>query len=302
MNELFNGLFDDATLETLRELEIDPDDAVFVKKRLFGKPVNYACRLGKVNGLYGFALPYAPRPPRSFKKRLAALNRRLLAVNAVIIRKVFSEAKRNAEFVARFNAELFFKNVYYNDIRLTADELFRFYGTDPYYKKINLSADRDKQPFIAMYAIAFCECSAEDVFTVDGIFSPQPQRRIDNAKKKASNEVFGLIFRGDKAEINEVLEGIGAALINIAPPPVDLADPGLLARNYTLYAALAEIGRVFAEVFFYNGNRGLDGALKAAEELKRFANVAALCEKMAALRDDEDYRETEEYKKCADNS
>jgi len=290
-----NELFDDAVIETFRELGIDPNDAVFVKKGFFGKSESYVCRLNYYGGVYSFTLP--EKSPRSFKKRLAALNRRVLAVNNAFIRKAMAEAKKNAAFVERFNNELFYKFVYYKDLKLSVKELFKFYETDPYYKKINIAADKDKAPFIAMYAIAFCGCTLTDIFTIDGIFSLQPQRFSDNAKKQAGNGAFYLLFRDDKEEIDLALEKIGESLIGIIPPRTDLDNPDLLAKNYTLYSALSEIGRVFSEIFLYNGNRNLDDALKAADELKKFAKAAALCEKMAVLRDNEDYRETEEYKR-----
>jgi len=311
------SLFENDAVETFRELGIEPMDAVFVKSGFFGKimplsvfqkkypnkepPKLFVCELAFTDGLYSFALPALPKkPPRALKKLHAALSRRVLAVNNAVIRKIMAEAKKNAEFVERFNSELFFKHVYYNDLRLTRDELFKFYETEPYYKKINISANRDKIPFIAGFAMAYYGCTLDDIFTIGGIFSMQPDRHSDNAKKQAGKAVFNLIFRDDKREINEVLEKIGAAIIGVEPPKVELKRAELMAKNYTVYFALSEIGRVFSEIFFYNGNRNLDGALKAANELKKYAYAYALCEKMAILGSGEDYRETDEYKKCAE--
>ncbi|MCL2634615.1 MAG: hypothetical protein FWD34_08910 [Oscillospiraceae bacterium] len=326
------SIFKNNAFEALTELGIDPYDTAFIKAKplsvyfrtrikksntaddllsalLHKNAKLFICPLTFHNGLYAFAPPeaiyaegYTPKkthiPPRRLKKKIAVLNKKLLCVNNEFMRKVMAGAKKNAEFVERFNSELFYKNITLNNERISPEEMFKLLSTEPYYRRINLSSDKDKNPFISMYAIAFKECQPHELFTIEGIFSMQTDRHIDNSKKQAANEVFNLILMDDKEETDSVILKMGKAIEEIEPLKINLDDVNMLAKNYTMFIGLSELGRVMAEVFFYNGNRELDGALRKAEELKNYAKTAALCERLMRLTDCEDYRQLPQYKQA----
>jgi len=287
-------LFTADELCALNELGVNPQDLVFTHRPFlpFMKSRQYVCRLQLSDGLYSFS--HSEKLPRRFKKRLIETEKQLLATNNAQIRKLMASARKNAEFVNRFNSELFFKHSFYKGQKLLVNELFEMYGKSPLIDVINLSSDADKQPFIALYAMAFYACTAEDIYTVDGIFSVQPERHADNAKKVAGNAVFNLLLRNNAAEIEQVLITMGKTLVAIIPPRVNLADMELLAKNYTLFRGLSEMGRLFCAV---SGDPELS---KAAQNLAKYAPIAALCEKIAAIGDHEDYRTFAEYKKCTE--
>jgi hypothetical protein len=253
------------------------------------------CNLCLKDGLYSFEVP--PKLPGKFKKNIAQLERKLLASNNTQTRKLMASAKKNADFVERFNSELFFKHSFYKGQRLNAKEVLGFYGTDPYNKIVNLSGEKDKMPFIALYAMTFYACTCEDLFTVDGIFSMQPERHSDNAKKTAGNGVFNLILRGNPDEIKQVVLDMGQTLIKIPPLRVNLADAAMLAKNYTLFAGVSEMARIYmksAQAAALNDF----AAAKAAEDLLKYSPLVNLCDTIAVLSDNEDYRETMAYKNC----
>jgi hypothetical protein len=324
------SLFEKQSIEIFDTLGIDPNDAVFVGKTPFSRYLRnnlknpskenedallqkllkkraklFVCRPEYSEGLYCLAPPEHARfggksrrkPGRTLKKPFAELEKRFLAANNSILREIMLNAKKNAEFIERFNRELFFKNVRYMGKRLSEDELFALCETETYRGKIDLSSRKDKTAFCAMFAIAYYQCGLEDLYTIDSIFSLQPSRCADNSKKAAGNDVFNMIFRNDKDEINRALERIGVALTKLKPPSVNLSDVKFLAENYSLWSGISEIGTLFSRIFTYNGKRELDEALKTAESFKRCGEVAALCEKISRLSDSEDYRETAEYQK-----
>jgi len=298
-SEVFD-LFEADELHALKELGIDPNDIVFSARPLlpFGEEKQFVCHLRFTDGLYSFDLP--EKFPRKFRKQIVKTEKKLLAINNSHMRKLMAGAKKNAEFVERFNGELFFRHSSYQGRRLNTKELFEFYETHPYYEAINLSAAEDKQPFFALFAMAFHGCTVQDLYTIDGIFSMQPERQADNSKKAAGNDVFNLILRNDKAEIDNVLLQMGQTLIKIQPPRVNLSDAALLAKNYTLFIGLSEMGRVFTQAAENSGNPIFEYAVKAAEKLMSYAPLAQLCNAVSVLSDDDDYRESNVYKKCAE--
>jgi len=296
--EIFD-LFEQDELVALRELEIDPKDLVFDRKPLlpFGKSRRFVCHLRVADGLYSF--DYPDDSPRKFKKQIFEIQFKLRSLNNSAMRRLMENAKKNALFIERFNSELFLKHSFFQGRRITTGELFDFYETHPYYQTINLSSDPDKQPFIALYAMTFYACSIEDLFTIDGIFSMQPERHADNAKKTAGNAVFNLVLRDNKEEIRQVLMQMGQSLIKIPPLRVNISDAVMLSKNYTLFGGLAEMGRAFSEVAAPHCDDGqMQEALQAARNLTNYAPLVKLCDTISVLCDDEDYRETAVYSRC----
>ena len=298
MNINILDLFESDELHALNELGIDPHDIVFTEthKLPFLKPKQFVCHLRFKEGLYSFDLP--EKLPKKFVKRISQTQIKLLSINNSHMRRLMAEAKKNAEFIERFNSELFFKHSFYQGRRITKDELFDFYETNPYYQTVNLSSDADKQPFIALYAMSFYACTVNDLFSVDGIFSMQPERHADNTKKTAGNDVFNLILRNNKEEIEQILFQMGQTLSGIQPLRVNLSDEVMLAKNYTLFVGLSEMGRVFTQVTKNNPSKALEPALTAAGSFMNYGLLVGLCNTISVLSDDDDYRETNAYKKC----
>ncbi|MCL2071324.1 MAG: hypothetical protein FWH07_03710 [Oscillospiraceae bacterium] len=301
----FAGLFNEEELFALRELNIEPSLLVFNQRALlslpflqflklpFTKDRQFVCHLKIKDGLYHFELP--KKLPRKFKKSIAVTERRLLATNNSHMKRLMESAKKNAEFIGRFNSELFLKHSFYKGKRIAVAELSSFYKTVPYCQTIDLSAESDRQPFIALYAMAFYACSPADLFTIDGIFSLQPERHADNAKKTAGNSVFNLILRDDKAEMEQVLSQMGQTLADIQPPRVNLSDTVMISKNYTLFNGLSEMGRVYNQV---TASANFTSFRAAAVSLMNYAALVRLCDTISIAADDEDYRESAVYKKC----
>ncbi|MCL2036622.1 MAG: hypothetical protein FWG83_04455 [Oscillospiraceae bacterium] len=302
LNNNITDLFPQDELLALRELGIPPQELIFIKKPLFNLSMfeekQYICHLQLKDGLYSFELP--PKLPRRFKKRIRQTERKLLCGNNSQMKKLMDSARKNAEFIERFNNELFFKHSFYKGNRLNVDELFRLYGTAPHNQIIDLSADSDRPPFIALYAMTFYACTPEDIFTVDGIFSMQPERHADNAKKTSGNRVFNLVIRGEREEIVQVLRQMGKALEEIRPLRVNLSDAAMLARNYTLFHALSEMGRVFAKCAVRADAGVPSSSMVAARTLMKYAPLVELCDLISTLNHHEDYRDSLAYKKCKD--
>ena len=293
-------LFDEEELFALKELDIEPRSLVFYKRSwlpflsflpFFGAR-RYVCRVLIKDGLYRFELPQ--RVPRQFKERISEIEKKLLTSNNAHTKTLMKKAQKDAEFIERFNSELFFKHSYYEDKKITAEEVYAFYETPPYCETINLTDDSDRQHFTALYAMAFYACSLEDLFTVDGIFSAQPERHSDNAKKTAGNSVFNLIIRNDKAEMKRVLQQMEKTLADVQPPRVNLADAAMLAKNYTLFAGVAGVAQAFRRANAAVGNE----SNAEVGRLMNYALLVQLCDEIAQLSGDLDYRETEVYEKC----
>jgi len=297
--ERFLEHFEKDELLVLKELGIDPGDLVFEKRSLLSSKTKlFVCHLQFTDGLYSFVLP--EKLPRIFKKQIAQTSKKLLCVNNSYMRRVMQSAKKNAEFVERFNGELFFRHSSYQGRRLNTKELFEFYETDPYFKIINLSSAYDKQPFIALFALAFHGCTVQDLYTIDGIFSMQPEREADNAKKSAGNDVFNLILRNDRAEIDNVLLQMGQTLLKLQPPRVNLGDTGMLAKNYTLFIGLSEMARVYMRTVQSIQTPQAEQTVNAANTLMNYAPLVQLCNSISTLTDYDDFRESGVYKKCVE--
>ena len=286
-------LFDEEELFALSELGIDPKALVFYHRPLklpFLKERQFVCRLKIQEGLYRFELP--EKLPRQFKKSIEKTERKLLGSNNAHMRKLMAGAKKNAEFIVRFNSELFYKHSFYKGKKMTAEELSAFYETPPFCRTIDLSSNADCRAFGALYAMTFYACSPEDLFTVEGIFSLQPERHSDNAKKTAGNNVFNLILRNDKTEIGQVLTQMGETLTSVQTPRVNLSDTVMLSKNYTMFVGLSEIGRVFSRV------APDSQSLKLSKSLTNYAFLVKLCDMISTLGDGEDYRESTAYREC----
>ncbi|MCL1866726.1 MAG: hypothetical protein FWF82_04885, partial [Oscillospiraceae bacterium] len=161
-----------------------------------------------------------------------------------------------------------------------------------------------------LYAMTFFACTPGDIYTIDGIFSMQPERHADNAKKISGNSVFNHIIRGDKEELVQVVLAMGKTLLDVQSrysPRVNLADTVMLAKNYTLFKGLSEIGRVFERVSAIvptvpdSNSAHIPSAVRAARELMNYALLVQLCDYITVMADDEDYRNTPAYKKCIEN-
>ncbi|MCL1903955.1 MAG: hypothetical protein FWF94_06025 [Oscillospiraceae bacterium] len=288
-----NDSFNEEELFALGELGIEPKSLIFNHHTLnmpFLKERRYVCHLQIKDGLYSFNIP--DKLPRQFKKSIVKTERKLLQSNNAHMRRLMTTAKRNAEFIARFNSELFYKNAFYEGKKMTANELIAFYETPPFCHIIDLSATADCLHFAALYAMTFYAQAPEDLFTVEGVFTLQPERHSDNAKKTAGNSVFNLILRNDKTEIERVLVQMGKALSDIQPPRVNLSDTVMLIKNYTLFIGLSEIGRVFAR------NAPNNQLREEAQSLMNYGALAKLCETIAASGNDEDYRDSDVFKEC----
>ena len=296
MEVVFDELFDRDELSVLRELGIDPADLVFEYAPLpFMKSKQFVCRLELIDGLYSFDIP--KKLPRKYKEQVARIEGRLVALNNTQMRRFMESAKKNAEFIERFNSELFFKHCFYKGTRISPAELSKFYQTSPYFHTINLSTPADRQPFIALYAMAFYGCTAEDIFSIDGIFSMQPERFADNAKKTAANSVFNLLLRDDRTEMEAAIVQMGSALIAIQPPRVVLSEMHILAKNYTMFAGLSEIGRVYADVAATFKGTSYP-AVKSAAALAEYGRLTELCNLLTVIGLEEDHRKQGIYKRC----
>lgn len=189
---------------------------------------------GSAEGCEGFALALQKSSARRSPFPLG-LKRRTEELSLRISVSLMRSAADDLRFISRYNEETFFRGL--------SERSF----VSPL---IDLSDKSVRIGFTVLYAMTFHGLTERDVFTVDGVFgfTDMGVRSKDDIRRKAAAELSSCIMEGSAKELAEIAEKMAARLRELPLPAVDVNDPALLARNLTLYAGLAQVGKAYLAV------------------------------------------------------
>ena len=175
------------------------------------------------------ALQKSSRPSSPFP---FGLKRRTGELRLKISVSFMRSAAEDLRFISRYNEETFFRGLPESSF---ASSL------------VDLSDKSVRIGFAVLYAMTFFGLTDRDVFTVDGVFgfTDRGVRSKDDIRQKAAWELSEKLKRGDMAELAETADKMGARLLELPLPPVDVNEPVSLAKNCTLYAGLAQVSKAF---------------------------------------------------------
>jgi hypothetical protein len=125
-------------------------------------------------------------------------------------------AEREIDFITKFNTELFHTKLVLNGVPVPREKVSGIYSENKTH--IDLSGTEKRLSFISLYAITFHGLSLEQIFTVEQIFTLQPARSADNAKRKAANEVLALVCENNPERIDAVLEEMRKRVLALPRP------------------------------------------------------------------------------------
>ncbi|MCL2636828.1 MAG: hypothetical protein FWD48_00510 [Oscillospiraceae bacterium] len=279
--------------------EEDARRLLLLKLILKGKRV-YFSRLFMNDGCFEFSPPEqiifeasaeCPKLNKKFSKKQkvspvsgAHLNKitgYLEEINREAVRALLASAKRDFEFVTHFNSEMFHHNLTAKGLSFAKETVIGIYGEEKYTKIIDLSDARERMGFISLYAMAFHGLKLDDIYSVDGIFTLQPNREADEKKRLAGQEVFELVFSENRAEIKARAAKMTDALRNLPLPRVTLNITSAIKKNYTLYCALGDIGRSFSRLIL-SDEKDFESALKTARRLSFYRLLEKYYEELAS--------------------
>lgn len=177
------------------------------------------------------ALQKASRPHSPFP---LGLKRRTEELRLKISVSFMRSAADDLRFISRYNEETFFRGLSENAF---ASSL------------IDLSDKSVRTGFTILYAMTFFGLTDRDVFTVDGVFGFTDVgvhvRSKDDIRQKAAAELSEKLKRGDITELADTADKMGAGLLELPLPAVNVDDPVSLAKSCTLYAGLAQMGKAY---------------------------------------------------------
>ena len=231
------------------------------------------------------------------KAHLKKINNYLIKINREAVNSLILSAKRDFEFISHFNSEMFYQNISAKGLQFSKETVLGIYEDERYMKIIDLSDPRERMGFISLYAIAFYNLSLNDLYSVEGIFTLQPNRETDEKKRLAGQDVFGLIFSENREEIRKRVSYMGEAIKKLPLPEIDLNINSIIKKNYTLYCGAGDMGKAFSRLIL-NMDNDFERTVKTARRLSRYKLLESLYEEM--LSSDETYTESAAYKRAAD--
>ena len=239
--------------------------------------------------------------------------KKLVNIRLRLLVDLMKSAQSDRRFIARFNEELFFKNVVVGTRKLAASDVFLFYSGEGANQYINIKSKPVQIAAIALYSIASKGLELSDIYSIEKIFPTQEGawhiRGKDNLKIEASNEFMSILRSADFDATISMLAQMGLALLRIELPKIDLSEVKALADNYTLYAGIANIGAAYISITKDESitlrmlskrlGADFDRVMKTAELFLRYDKVASLCNSVALLEKDKNF-EISELEGCAD--
>lgn len=182
-------------------------------------------------------------------------------------------ALKDLAFVTRFNAETFFKDT---DISV--------FGRSA----LSLSEKQDAAAFTALYAIAFCGLTFEDIYRVDQVFSFSDTgiRSKDMQKRQASEALLKQLKENSFTASS--LQKMAEALMSLKLPPLNVTNPIFMAENYVNYWGTAAMGAAFLKPAANNKELlGQDDlfaeAAKKAEIMADYRYAVSLCQEIPTV-------------------
>ncbi|MCL2697215.1 MAG: hypothetical protein FWE74_03935 [Oscillospiraceae bacterium] len=262
--------------------EEDARRLMLLKLILKGRRV-YFSRLFMNDGCFEFSPPEqvvfettCPRLSKRFQKKqkaspvsgthLEKITGYLSEINREAVRGLLASAKRDFDFIIHINSEMFHHSLTAKGLTLYKENVIGIYEQERYTKIIDLSDMRERMGFISLYAMTFHGLNLADLYSVDGIFTLQPSREADEKKRLAGQEVFGLVFSENRAEIKARTAIMAQTLKNMPLPEITLNITGQVKKNYTLYLASGDIGRSFSRLIL-SDDKDFESAVKTARRL-----------------------------------
>jgi hypothetical protein len=183
-------------------------------------------------------------------------------------------AQNSLAFVRKFNCEMFYQHLSLNGTPLNRDTAESMYGDGRFCDIVDLRDKDRRYYFLCLYAAANKNLSVRDVFSLDGVFSFQPNRSTDEAKRLAGAEVFALFAGHDKKEIARAVAVMGEAFAALPPPELKY-DSGFVRENYALIDGYAGMGEMLLHLPFVpdNARKVAKKAVGTREYLRKLEGV-----------------------------
>ncbi len=197
----------------------------------------------------------------------------LFDYNLKAIKNNILSAENDFNFILKFNTEMFYNNIIYKNNAISSETVISLYENKKYTHILDLSIESERNAFISLYGIAFKELTLLDFYSIDGIFSLQPDREKDTRKQISSQEVLNLIISDDKDEINKVVQIMAKALINLPLPYVNLSDYKSIKRNFSLYIGISNIGQAFSRIILGEVSDEINTAIQISQKLIKYADI-----------------------------
>lgn len=226
--------------------------------------------------------------------------KKLISIRLRLLVDVMKGAQSDRRFIARFNEELFFKNVTVGATRLAASDVVLFFDGAGANQYLNLKQKPVQIAIIALYAIATRKLTLKDIYSVAAIFPTEEGawriRGKDDLKIEAANEFISTVKSADFNAIISMFAVMGRAILELELPKTDLGDSKALADNYTLYAGISNIGAAYLTAVknqsitlrMLEKALGTDfkRAMSAARLLTSYEKIVTLCNGIALLQKD----------------
>jgi len=194
------------------------------------------------------------------------INSYLAEINREAVKGLLASAKRDFDFILHFNSEMFHHNLTAKGLSFSKETVVGIYEQEKYTEIIDLSDARERMGFISLYAIAFHGLAPGDLYSVDGIFTLQPNREVDDRKRRAGQEVFELVFNEDREAVQNCMPKMIETLKNLPLPEIALNITGAVKKNFTLYCGIGDMGRAFSRLIL-GGDKNIDDAIKTARRI-----------------------------------
>lgn len=141
-------------------------------------------------------------------------------------------AADDLQFISRYNEETFFRGISEKSFSSSV---------------LDLSEKSVRNGFTFLYAMTFYGLAEIDLFTVSGVFgfTRLGVRSKDDMRPQAASELSSRLKWSDIAELSEIADKMGARLLRLPLPQVNVGDPLSLAKNCTLYAGYSQLGKAY---------------------------------------------------------
>jgi len=194
------------------------------------------------------------------------INSYLAEINREAVKGLLEAAKRDFDFILHFNSEMFHHNLTAKGLSFSKETVTGIYEQEKYTAIIDLSDTRERMGFISLYAITFHGLALSDLYSVDGIFTLQPNREVDDRKRRAGQEVFELVFNEDREAVQKCVPKMAETLKNLPLPEIALNITGSVKKNFTLYCGIGDMGRAFSRLIL-GGDKSIEDAIKTARRV-----------------------------------
>lgn len=311
------ALYEKIYPDTFNRITYDKYAKRFIISQLLSGEELYLCRLQKDGEFFSLGNPeriicrYIPDNSLEQQKiakkleKLSKKNKPKFLLNAVqrgieaetkaaklsIISGYMKEAANDRRFVARFNEEKFYSGINVDGSVMNVHEVEFVFKNKMFNRYINIAEKPVRMALSGLYCLAFHGLTLEEIYTVGKIFTLDIDRREEKLKKQSGTEFLTLLYRQDLDNIAQAFAKMLEALMSLKLPVVDLSDINILRQNYTVYAAVANMGAAVIKStknmneieIALSGIMGkrFETAMVTAHRLMMFNKVVTACDSMA---------------------